>query len=111
MALGVALADHAGKQPSAPNIALALSLTLDAAYPAGGYAFDAQALLQSEGNYDKAPPVLAVLGQRSAGFDVEYVDDVDPANRKIKVLNPDGTEASGDLSVTPGTIKVLILAQ
>lgn len=111
MALVVALADHAGKQPSAPNIALALTLTLDAAYPAGGYPFDAQAVLRDKGSYDKDPLVLAVLGQRKDGFAVEYVDDVLPANRKLKILDPDGDESAGDLSVTPGSMQVLILAQ
>lgn len=91
MALTLTLAKHAGKMPSAPNIQVFYDVLTDASYPAGGYAFDPEAIFKGLG-YDKYPGVGLVIGQRKLGYDVEYVDDALPANRKLKILDPAGVE-------------------
>ena len=99
---------HAGQQPSAPNIQAAIEATLDASYPAGGYDFDPAAQLQALGNYDKAPQVLSVLVEPKGNVMGEF----DRANNKLIVRQiSDGAEASGDLSTTSGTLRVLVTAQ
>ena len=101
---------HSGKQPSAPNINVLLEATLDASYPTGGYAFDPAALLQALAGYDKAPPVMFVSGEVKG----DHVAEFDRAASKLKILlRSTGAEVAGavDLSVTPGTIRLLIIAQ
>ena len=82
MALVNTVAQHGGQVPQAPLIALALSIALDNSYPEGGYAFDPAALLQSLGNYDKAPTVSMVLVEGKGGV----IGEFDRANNKLKFL-------------------------
>lgn len=101
------VAKHAGKNPSAPNIALYLDVTPDAVnYTAGGEAFDAGALFQSLGGYDKAPLDVFVIGEPKGNFMVQY----DRAAKKLKYfLTSTGAEAGAiDLSAVPGTMRVKI---
>lgn len=119
MANTAALAEHAGKQPSAPLIALRATLTFTGTYSTGGEALDAAALLQSLGGYDKAPTVLAVLPENKDGF-VFYWDR---ANSKLLAFYADYDAVAdgaliefangGDLAaaLTGATVDVLILAQ
>ena len=79
MALTNTLAAHAGKQPSAPLIVLAVDVDFDSAYAEGGMAFDAAALLQSLGGYDKAPTVLATKFMPKAGYSFWW----DATNKKV----------------------------
>jgi len=109
MALTNTLAVHEGKQPSAPLITLDVDAALDASYPPGGYAFDPAALLQSLGNYDKAPTVTHVVVESKGGWFGEY----DRANNKLKVLKGGGlaaaTLAFAGLAIGSGSkAKVLI---
>lgn len=84
MALSKTLSVHGGKQPSAPSIALALDVSLDASYPTGGYDFDAGAVLQELGKYDKPPEVLNVIAEPKGGYSLEY----DRSTKKLKALQP-----------------------
>lgn len=110
MALTNALVAHGGKQPSAPLIALMITVTPDASYPAatGGWEFDPGAILQSLGNYDKAPTELTVVCEPVANYTFEY----DRANTKLKAYVPAGTEVPNttDLSTTPGPFRAAIFA-
>jgi hypothetical protein len=99
---------HAGRQPFAPNIIMAMDVALDAAYPGGGYDFDPAAELQRLGNYDKAPNVLSVLGESKGDFMAEFDRD---NNKLIVRLISTGAEAAGDLSVTPGSLRLMVFAQ
>lgn len=113
MSLTNTLIGHSGKQPSSPTIILALDVDFDDAYAAGGEAFDAPALLQSLGGYDKAPTVLGVVIENAYGYMFEY----DRTNKKIIVRQGDYdpaavgpfVEASGDLA-TLLNVRVLIFA-
>ena len=99
---------HDGKKASVPGLTMAIDAVLDAAYPAGGYPFDAAAEVRRLGNYDKLPLVLGVLGEPKGDFMAEY----DRANKKLLVrLISTGAEASGDLSVTPGSLRLIVHAK
>ena len=113
MALTNALAGHAGKQPSAPFIALPVDVDFDTSYPTGGEDFDPQALLKSLGSYDKDAVLLGVFPENKNGHTIEYVDDVVPANRKLKVFTASATEFGNgvDAAAALGTVRVLILAR
>lgn len=80
MAATIAVAKHAGKMPSAPNIQVFFDFTGDGSYPTGGYDFagvpggpkGAAAFLQDQG-YDKPPPVGMVVFEVPIGdFVVKY---------------------------------------
>ena len=101
---------HAGQQPSAPNIQLAVTLTLDTAYATGGVPFDAAEIARVLGGYDKAPAILAVQATPKGDFNAQW----DEAGGLMQVfVGSTGLEVANatDLSVTPGTFDVLITAQ
>lgn len=111
MGFTTSLVSHQGKQASAQLVILELDVTPDTSYPTGGEAFDAAALLQSLGLYDKAPSVLAVLGVPKNGYSFEW----DRTNKKLKILkkgNPDYSDmafGSSGLAIGTGSkAKVLI---
>lgn len=109
MALTTALGKHAGKMPSAPLVSLALDITFDASYVAGGYDFDAGALLQSLGNYDKEPSVLMVMVENKNGFTFWY----NSTAKKLEVYTTASTEVAPGVDLAtaiPGPITALILA-
>lgn len=101
---------HAGQQPSAPNIQLAVTLTLDTPYVTGGVPFDAAEIAKTLGSYDKAPAILAVQVAPKGDFIGEWDE---AANTMKATVISTGAEVanSTDLSVTPGTLDVLITAQ
>jgi len=101
---------HAGQQPSAPNIQLAVTLTLDTPYATGGVDFDAAEIARSLGGYDKAPAILAVQAAPKADFHGEWDSSTD---KMLIRVGSTGAEVANttDLSVTPGTLDVLITAQ
>lgn len=99
MALVNTLAAHSGKQPSAPLIGLEVLATLDSSYPPGGYAFNPGAVLQTLGNYDKAPTAVAVLPQPNGGWSGEF----DWATSKLKVLKGGGVS---NLSLTAAGLAI-----
>lgn len=113
MALTNALAAHGGKQPSAPDILIVLTVTPDNSYPAAappeGYDFDAPALARQFGNYDKEPQVKAVVGQPKAGHTFEY----DSLNKKLRIFDPTGVELADTTDVAAalgGDFEVLLFA-
>ncbi len=101
---------HAGQQPSAPNIQLAVTLTLDTPYVTGGVPFNAAEIARVLGDYDKAPAILAVQAAPKGDFIGEWDEAAD--TMKVTLIST-GAEAANaaDLSVTPGTLDVLITAQ
>lgn len=107
MPLTNAVAEHAGKMPSAPNILLALDVTPDASYPRDGWAFNPAALLQSLGGYDKAPTVQAVVAEAKGGF----VPVWDRANNKLKVQKEQPLDhiSLGPAGLAIGTSKPKVL--
>ena len=110
MAATIALAEHGGKQPSAPSISLRLDFTGDTSYPTGGYAFDPAAELQSKAGYDKPPVILGVVIPAKA----DHIFEWDRATKKLLYrVGSTGAEVANttDVSVTPGLIEVLILAE
>ncbi len=76
------LATHGGKQPSSPDINLAVNLACPTSYSTGGIAFDAGAILKSLGKYDQEPTVLAVLIEPAGGYTFVY----DRTTKKIKAF-------------------------
>lgn len=116
MPLTNTLAGHAGKQPSAPTIVLAVDVDFDNSYPTGGEAFDAPALLKSLGKYDKAPTVIGVVIESKLGYVLRY----DSTNKKIMAYYADyDAMADGALIQVPDmtslaaltAVRVLIIAQ
>lgn len=112
MALGTTLAKHGGKRYSKQNILMVLDVVFDAAYPAGGYPFDPVALMKSLGGYDKDfdPVPFVQFEQNKGGFQFEFVNDANPANRKLLVRTAAGAEAAGDLSTTPGGTRAMLIS-
>ena len=118
MANTVALTEHSGKQPSAPSIALLTAVTFTGTYATGGEDFDAGALLQSLGNYDKEPSILAVQPENKGGILLRW----DRATKKLLAYYADyDAVADGALiefangadlaAALGGPLEVLILAQ
>lgn len=113
MALTNALLAHGGKQPSAPDILMTLSVTADASYPAAGaptgYDFDPGALLQEFGAYDKKPEIKAVVGLPKAGHTFEF----DRTNNKLRIYTPGGVELANTADAATalgGAAEVLVFA-
>jgi len=109
----VAKLAQAGKHPSAPRVAAMVLVTLNSTgYTAGGELFNAQERLRVACGFDKAhgENEVFVSCNNDDGFRCEYLDNADPALRKLKLYAPGGAEAAGDLSVTPGTLKLKIEA-
>ena len=112
MAISTVIAPNAqgGQQPSAPVINIDLLVTLDNSYATNGYPFDVGALLKSLGKYDKEPFIVAVLPEGAlSGHTFVY----DRTAKKLKAFVAAGTEVPNatDLSVTPGTAHVLVIAR
>ena len=82
MAIVNTKSQHAGKQPSAPLIAMLVSSALDNSYPEGGYPFDAGTIARDLMTGDKVPTAISVKADPQAGFSFLW----DRTNLKLKVL-------------------------
>lgn len=108
MTLGaISVASHIGKQPSAPSIELILDVVGDDSYPTGGTSFDADALLRTHGNYDQAQSAAFVQVEPITDFNGKY----DRANKKLIVLQDDGTEITNTTDLSGQTFRVKITAK